>query len=204
MTWELYTAFILATSILILIPGPNVALIVANSVAHGTRYGLVTVAGTSSAMVVQLASAVLGLTGLLSVLATGFEILRWLGVAYLAYLGLAAWRAPAADLAGTTPQIKSTQDMFWRGFFVSMTNPKTLLFYAAFLPQFINKTSDQASQLVLLAGTFLAIAALGDSIWALAAQTARRALGLSGRLLNRLTGGLLLTAAAGLALARKP
>lgn len=76
MTWELYTAFILATSILILIPGPNVALIVANSIAHGTRYGLFTVAGTSSAMVVQLACAVLGLTGLLSVLATGFEILR--------------------------------------------------------------------------------------------------------------------------------
>ena len=95
---QLYLAFIAASALLILIPGPNVALIVANSVAHGTRFGLMTVAGTASAMVVQLALTVAGATAVLDVLAASFDWLRWAGVAYLMWLGIAAWRAPVADL----------------------------------------------------------------------------------------------------------
>ena len=204
MSIELYAAFVAATAILILIPGPNVALIVANSVAHGRRYGLITVAGTSSAMVVQLACTVVGLTGLLAVLASWFDWLRWIGVAYLIYLGVSAWRAPVADLQGTRAQSKSAAEMFLRGFVVSLTNPKTLLFYAAFLPQFVSSSGDRTAQLLVLALTFLVIAVLLDGMWAVVAPRASRALGLSGALLNRITGGLLLTAAAGLALAHKP
>src|SRR5437867_2382347 len=80
---HLYFAFVLAVTILMLIPGPNVALIVANSVAYGPRFGLLTVAGTSSAMVLQLALTVLGMTELLGTLGTWFEWIRWIGVAYL-------------------------------------------------------------------------------------------------------------------------
>src|SRR5256885_1067294 len=83
---HLYFAFVLAVTILMLIPGPNVALIVANSVAYGPRYGLLTVAGTSSAMVLQLALTVLGLTELLGTLGTWFEWIRWIGGGYLIYL----------------------------------------------------------------------------------------------------------------------
>src|SRR6185369_974295 len=102
MTFDLYLAFIAATVVLILIPGPNVALIVANSVAHGPRAGLLTVAGTGSAMVLQLALTVLGMSTLLLVLADWFELLRWAGVAYLLWIGLQAWRSPAIDLTRTS------------------------------------------------------------------------------------------------------
>ena len=93
MQLDLYLGFVLASTILILIPGPNVSLIVANSIAYGTRYGLLTVAGTSSAIVVQLALTSLGLTATLGVLAGWFEWIRWVGVAYLLFLGIRQWRA---------------------------------------------------------------------------------------------------------------
>ena len=79
MPLRLYAAFVAAVTILMLIPGPNVALIVANSVARGARYGLLTVAGASAAMVVQLALTALGMTTLLGALAQGFAVLRWIG-----------------------------------------------------------------------------------------------------------------------------
>lgn len=204
MSIELYAAFVVATAILILIPGPNVALIVANSMAHGARYGLMTVAGTSCAMVLQLAVTVLGLGGLLVLVAGWFDWVRWLGVAYLVYLGIAAWCAPAVDLSATRAQAGSMRSMFARGFLVSLTNPKTLLFYSALLPQFVGPGAGQTAQLMLLAVTFLAIAAVLDSGWALLAARVRGMLGVSGRLLNRITGGVFLSGAIGLALARKP
>ena len=105
MSPALFGAFVGATAILMLIPGPNVALIVANSLTYGPRAGLVTVAGTSAAMVVQLAVAALGVTALLGALAQAFEILRWIGVAYLVWLGVRAWRAPADDLVENAPDL---------------------------------------------------------------------------------------------------
>src|SRR5690348_5200874 len=99
----LYFASVSATVLLMLIPGPNVALIVANSVAHGRRYGLMTVAGTASAMVIQLAVTALGLVGTLEILGHLFEWARWAGVGYLMYLGFVQWNAPAA-IGQATPQ----------------------------------------------------------------------------------------------------
>ncbi len=103
MSLGLYLAFVAATVALIALPGPNVALIVANSVAYGRRFGLVTVAGTSAAMVPQLVLTVLGMTGVLTLAGHLFEWVRWIGVAYLVYLGIQAWRAPAVDLTRIAP-----------------------------------------------------------------------------------------------------
>jgi threonine/homoserine/homoserine lactone efflux protein len=128
MAIELYLAFVAAVVVLMAIAGPNVALIVANSVAHGTRFGLLTVGATSSAVVVHLALTVIGATAVLSFLAASFDWLRWLGVAYLVYLGISTWRAPMTDLAQTKPQARSARLIFARGFLVGLTNPKTLLF----------------------------------------------------------------------------
>jgi len=204
MSFELYLAFVAACVILIVIPGPNVALIVANSVAHGARYGLITVAGTSSAVVVHLALTVLGATAVLSFLAASFDWLRWLGVAYLVWLGISAWRAPVVDLAKVGPQARSARLIFGRGFLVGLTNPKTLLFYGAFFPQFIVAGPNAADQFLLLAVTFLVIAVVLDGVWALLAARLRRLLVTHVRLRNRITGGLLMGAGLGLALARRP
>ncbi len=200
---QLYLAFVLATTILMLIPGPNVALIVANSVAYGTRYGLLTVLGTSSAMLLQLALTAIGMTAMLAWLSQMFEWLRWLGVAYLLFLGIRQWLAEPVDLTRTKPQMKSLKAIYGRGFLISLTNPKTLLFYGAFFPQFIAPGLPPGPQIALLALSFMAIAILVDSGWALLSGRARGLLGSRGRLRNRLTGGLLIGAGLGLALARR-
>jgi threonine/homoserine/homoserine lactone efflux protein len=201
---HLYLGFVLATSVLILVPGPNVSLIVANAVAYGTRYGLLTVAGTSAAVLVQLGLTALGMAAVLGALAAWFEWLRWLGVAYLLYLGLRQWLAAPVDLTRTPPQPRSARAIVLRGFAVSLTNPKTLLFYGAFFPQFISIDRPLGPQVALLCATFLVLAAGLDSVWALLAGRARGLLASRGRLRNRLSGGLLMGAGLGLALARKP
>ena len=203
MPVQLYLGFVLATTILILIPGPNVSLIVGNSIAHGTRYGLLTVLGTSSAVVVQLAFTSLGLTATLDILAGWFEWIRWLGVAYLLYLGIRQWRAPPVDLTRIRPQPRSLRAIVLRGFLISLTNPKTLLFYSAFFPQFIAPDTPIAPQVILLSLTYLVIAVGLDSGWALLAGRVRGALAIRPRLRNRLSGGCLIGAGIGLALAHR-
>jgi homoserine/homoserine lactone efflux protein len=200
---SLYLGFVAASTILILIPGPNVSLIVANSIAYGTRYGLLTVAGTSSAIVVQLALVTLGLSATLDILAGWFEWVRWIGVAYLVYLGIRQWTATPIDLTRTRPQPRSFRAIALRGFLISLTNPKTLLFYGAFFPQFLSPDIPIMPQVVLLSLTFLAIAAALDTGWALLAGRVRGALAIRGRLRNRLSGGFLMCAGIGLALAHR-
>lgn len=204
MSFDLYLAFIAATVLMILIPGPNVALIVANSVARGTRFGLLTVAGTTAAMVPQLTVTVLGLSALLAAMAHGFEWLRWLGVAYLVFLGVRAWMAAPTDLTRIEAQPAQGRRIFLSGFLVSLTNPKTLLFYSAFMPQFVSLDAGSPDrQLLLLATTFVVLAAIGDSLWALLAGRFRTVLAMRGKLRNRITGCLLIGAGVGLALARR-
>jgi threonine/homoserine/homoserine lactone efflux protein len=201
MTLELYAAFLAAVTLLMLIPGPNVALITANSVAHGPRYGLLTVVGTCAALPLQLTMVSLGMTEALSVAGRWFAVLRLAGVAYLLWLGVRAWRAPPDDLAGVKAEPKSARAMVFHGFFVSLVNPKTLVFYVAFFPQFMTSPG-QARQIWLLAATFVAIAAVVDSGWALLAGRLRPLLFRHARLRNRLTGAVLIAAGAGLAAAR--
>lgn len=202
MSLGLFAAFVAATAALMLIPGPNVALIVANSLRFGVRGGLVTVLGTSTAMALQLAVASLGVTALVGTLGRAFEALRWLGVVYLLVLGAGAWIAPSdGDLS--EPQAISNGKTFARGFLVSLTNPKTLAFYAAFLPQFLDPAASLRSQMAILSVTFVATALIIDGGWAVLAGRARGVLGRFGRARNRLTGGVLIGAALGLALARR-
>jgi threonine/homoserine/homoserine lactone efflux protein len=199
---NLFLAFAAAVTVLMLIPGPNVALIMANSVAYGPKYGFLTIAGTTSAMVVQLCLTALGMTEVLGTLGTWFAWLRWLGVVYLLYLGIAQWRAPAIDLTKTRPEPKSVRAIYTKALLVSLTNPKTLLFYGAFFPQFVTMDHHVGRQIALLSATFLVLAVLIDGGWALAAGRARGLLASRGRLRNRLCGSFLIGAGAALALAR--
>ena len=203
MPVSLYLGFVVASIVLILIPGPNVSLIVANSIAYGTRYGLLTVVGTSSAIVMQLALVALGLTATLDILAGWFEWIRWIGVAYLLYLGFRQWTATPIDLTRIRPQPRSFRAIALRGFLISLTNPKTLLFYGAFFPQFLSPEAPIVPQVVLLSFSFLVIATALDGGWALLSGRVRGLLAIRGRLRNRLSGGFLMCAGIGLALARR-
>ncbi|MDH3475294.1 MAG: LysE family translocator [Rhodospirillales bacterium] len=202
---QLYFAFVLATTILILIPGPAVTLILATSLAHGARAALVTVAGSSSAIVIHLAITALGMTSLMLVLSEWFEWLRWAGVAYLLYLGVQQWRAKAGTATDGGAATPTSNRLYWRGFVVNATNPKTLFFYAAFFPQFVDPAGPLVLQLVVLCVTFLVIATLLDGGYALLGGRLRGALSSPRwtRLRNRLTGSLLIGAGLGLALARR-
>jgi homoserine/homoserine lactone efflux protein len=199
MPLHLYLAFIAASVILILMPGPNVAIIVASSISRGARYGLLAVAGTSSAMVIQLGVMVLGISGVLHFFANWFEWFRWLGVFDLFYLGSRASGPIETATLGKTPR-----QIYLRGFFVSLTNPKTLLFHGAFLPQFVSEPQNRTMQLLILAATFLFLAVCLDSLWALGSSWLQRKIKLQSRLWSRISGGTLFSAAGALALARRP
>ncbi len=203
MDLGLYVAFVAATVALIALPGPNVALVVATSIRHGRRAGLVTVAGTSAAMLPQLALVVLGLTGALSLAGHLFEWVRWAGVAYLLALGVMTWRGRDDDPAKEPAPVRPTRSLLLRGAVVSLTNPKTLLFYGAFLPQFVTPGPHIGGQLALLAATVLSIATALDCGWALLATRLRPALAARGSLRRRLESGIYLAAATGLASARR-
>ncbi|MDE2362633.1 MAG: LysE family translocator [Hyphomicrobiales bacterium] len=204
MSLELYIGFVIAATALVATPGPNVALIIANSIAGGFRAGLATVGGTASAIAIQLVLTVLGASAILAVMADWFQLLRWIGVAYLVFLGVRAFRAQATELAVVRPEALSPKRIWLRGFLVSISNPKTLLFFGAFLPQFVKPGPDATRQLAILAATFFVLSGVGDSLWAVFARPLARALRIDGRLRNRLTGGLLIGAGVGLALARRP
>jgi threonine/homoserine/homoserine lactone efflux protein len=170
--FALYFAFLLTSVALIAFPGPNVALIVSTSMAYGRRVGLVTVAGTSSAMALQLALTVTGMSALLVACAPWFSWLRWAGAAYLVYLGVRAWRVPLLKGAESVPEPPASALVFARGVLISLTNPKTLLFFGAFLPQFVSAERPLAPQLATLALSFLALAIVLDCSWALAQSRA--------------------------------
>lgn len=192
-------ALVVATSVLVMIPGPNVALIVANSLRYGHRMGAVTVAGTTLGVGLQLLLVVFGLVALLEIAAEALTWIRWAGVVYLVYLGIRTWREPAADLSS----VEATPVMFWRGCLVALLNPKTLLFNAAFIPQFVGAAAPTALQLGTVSLVFLAVIFVGDMLWVAFANSTRRYIERYGRLRNRLTGAFLTAAGAGLALSNR-
>jgi len=205
MNLDLYLAFVAATAVLVVLPGPIVTLVVANSVTYGTRPALATVAGAQSGHFLLLLVVAAGMTSLINLMAEGFEWLRWIGVAYLVWLGLQRWRARPAAEADPAVLAVSGRRLFWQGFLVSITNPKTLFFYAAFFPQFVDPAQPPALQLLVLCGTFLAVATLFDSSYAVLAGRARVWLRDRQRMTicDRLIGTFLIAAGAWLALARR-
>jgi threonine/homoserine/homoserine lactone efflux protein len=191
-------ALCIATAILVAIPGPNVALIVANSLRYGPREGTRTVLGTTLGVALQLGLVVLGMAVVIEFAAIALTWIKWAGVAYLLYLGVRVWRQPARDLG----QVEAAPAVFWRACVIAAMNPKTLLFNAAFLPQFLPESAGTAG-FAVVAGLFLSVLLLGDLLWVLFASSARRMLGGYSRICNRLTGGFLVAAGIGLALSRR-
>ncbi len=167
---ELYLAFVGATLLLCVIPGPVVTYLVAIGIHQGWRDALIGLAGCSSAIIIHMVLVVAGLDHLLAVLGPWVGILKLIGAAYIFWLGIAAWRAPIAQAGNNdekTPHLKPLV-LYRRGLLVSLTNPKTLAFYAAFFPQFIAPDRPALPQLMMLAITFILLSAMSDGTYAIA------------------------------------
>jgi len=209
MSLELYLAFVAATAVLIIMPGPVVSLVIANALSHGTRAGLVTVGGAQAAIAIQLVVVALGLTSLVAVMAEWFEWLRWIGAAYLIWLGIQRWRAkpllPEERLQEIPGGDARHGAIFGQGFVVALTNPKSLFFLAAFFPQFLAVDAPPGPQLAVLCPTFIVLAAIFDGGYALLAGRTRRWLKdrRHVQIGERITGSFLIAAGAWLALARR-
>ena len=165
------------------------------------RFGAVTVVGTTIGVAMQLGIVVLGLAALLELAAFAFVWLKWAGVVYLIYLGVDAWQKGVADMDEAEPAEKPLKTLFWQGALLALVNPKTLVFNAAFLPQFV-PASPGSDTLVFAAFIYLTVIFLGDLVWAGGAQFARPALVRAGRLRHRLTGSLYIGSGVGLGLAK--
>lgn len=198
---ENLAALIVATFILVLIPGPNAALTVANTLQYGMRAGAITVLGTTVGIALQLVAVTAGLAAVIETAASALMWIKWLGVAYLLYLAIATWRRPAADLSGIEAQ--NNRHLFRRGVLLAVVNPKVLLFNAAFLPQFLSGQGNATAQLLVVAAVFLSVILVGDLLWALFASTARHALERFGHLRNRITAVFLFGASLGLAVSKR-
>lgn len=204
MEYHVYIAFVVATMIMIALPGPSVILTVAHSISFGWKSALATVAGETAGVGVQLAIAAIGLTSLLNIVAEAFEWIRWAGALYLIYLGIKQWRSASEPLSFDTSSVSRT-NLFVQGLVITIPNPKSLIFIAAFLPQFIDASRPLGLQFAFIVPTFLVITFGVTSIWALVAGNvrvylqSRRAL----RSLFRSAGGLMILAGMGLALARR-
>ncbi len=190
MNPELYGTFIIISAAVIASPGPNVLLIISIGLKQGAKAGATTMLGTLIAMAIQLSVAAVGVSSLMLVLAEWFEWLRWLGIAYLIYLGGQQLINKPDDIR----QTPSSKRLFWQGFLVSLTNPKTMLFVAAFIPQFIDASLPALPQLMAMSLTFFVLAALFDGVYILlSSKFGKECLSeRSGVIRDRLSGSLLI------------
>lgn len=164
--WPLLTAFLAASFILAITPGPGVFYIVTRSVTQGRRSGLASVTGVALGNLGNALGAAVGLGALFAVSAAAFQIVKYAGAAYLIYLGVQALRSRPA--AVVQPILASR--VFRDGFFVALLNPKTAIFFAAFLPQFMQAT-EPLMQSIALGSMFVVIAAITDTLYAICAST---------------------------------
>ena len=192
MSLEVYAAYLLACIVIIIVPGPTVTLIIANSLKHGTRAGLLNVAGTQAGLAIMVVVAGIGLSSVIAALGHGFEWLRLAGAAYLIWLGWKMFRSAGADLDGSAPAKAPRGGFFLQGALVALSNPKTLLFFGAFFPQFLDPARDHVTQIAIMGATALAFAALSDGAYAMLSGRAGHLLSQRRvRLLSKFSGGLL-------------
>lgn len=203
MNYQLFTAFLLITLILVLTPGPIVTLVIATGATRGARAGLLTVAGSTIGNAVLITCIALGLSLVMQHAAIIFEWLRWIGAAYLIWLGIQAWRHASDTPAAVEP---AGHVYFRRGFLAAISNPKTIAFFTAFLPQFIDPTLPAGHQLFVMCSVAIIMATFTDAIWAIIAGAGRafflkRA---SAKWLGRICGVALIGGGVWLSLARRP
>ena len=204
MSIELYLAYLLTCFVIVIVPGPTVTLIVANSLAHGTRAGLLNVAGTQLGLAAMMVVFLLSLASFIATMASWFDWVRIAGAAYLVWLGVRLTRAASGFQAATRAPVPRGGFLL-QGFLVILSNPKALLVFGAFIPQFVDPHRDASSQIAVLGATFMAVATLCDGGYAVLTGHVRALLaGSRGRLLSQVSGVVLIGAALWLCLMRVP
>jgi threonine/homoserine/homoserine lactone efflux protein len=194
-------AFALVSALLIAVPGPSVLFVIGRSLALGRRGGLLSVAGNAAGELLQIAVVALGLGVVLAQSVLLFTVVKFAGAAYLIYLGVQAVRQrKGRSAARDVSRSDSTLRILGEGFIVGATNPKSVAFFVAVLPQFVDHATGAIPlQLAVLGATFLVIALISDSAWALAAGTARQWFARSPRRVSAVsaTGGAMMIALGG-------
>lgn len=197
MTIELYLAYLLATTIVLVVPGPTIMLVVGYALAEGRRGALAIVAGVGLGDLLAATVSLAGLGALLATSATLFTVLKWVGAGYLVWLGIKLWRCePRLAAPGGEGVRRSDLEKGVHAFVVTALNPKGIAFFIAFLPQFVNKTAPLVPQLILLGATFVALGVLNAALYALLAGSVRERIQRPAtlRLINRTGGSVLIGA----------
>lgn len=200
MSIEHWLAFVAASAVLLAIPGPTILLVISYALGHGRRVTGAIVAGVALGDFTAMTASMLGLGALLAASAEIFTLLKWVGAAYLIYLGIKLWRAPVAAEApdGTiaAPPAERPLRIFLHAYAVTALNPKGIIFFVAFLPQFLDTTKPVVPQMAIFEATFLVLAVLNTAMYATMAAMARRTIRKPRvqRLVNR-TGGTLMIGA---------
>ncbi|MCB2228566.1 MAG: LysE family translocator [Desulfarculaceae bacterium] len=195
MSWELYTAFVAASALVLVIPGPTVMLVTSYALGQGRGTAWYTAVGVGLGDLTALSLSLAGMGALLAASAAAFSLLKWAGAAYLIYLGLRMWRSGSAfaPRSGAAP---SGRSMLARAYVVTALNPKSIVFFVAFLPQFVDPALPPWPQLMLMAASFVILAVANAVLYACAAGSLARMLARPGRdrLLGRVGGGVLMGA----------
>ncbi|MEG3085306.1 LysE family translocator [Sphingomonas sp. PB2P12] len=195
MTLHAWWLFVVAIVLLCGTPGPNMLHVMTRSVTFGARRSIAAMAGCLTALVLVLAASAAGVSVLLAAWPRVFDALRYAGVAYLVFLGIKAWRGAGSPIdvgADTLPVTVSARRLFRGGFVIGISNPKLLLFAAAFLPQFVDRASPQAPQFAILVATFAVVESLWYGIYAAGGRTLARYLTRPAlrRTFDRVTGAI--------------
>jgi threonine/homoserine/homoserine lactone efflux protein len=202
MSLQLYLAFVATCIALALLPGPIVTLLIANGLRHGTRAALINIAGVQAGLAIVIGIVAIGLTTLMATLGYWFDWVRLAGAAYLVWLGIKLIRAPVEGIGSDAPP-PPRGGFFLQGLLVSLSNPKVLVFFGAFIPQFVDMSRDHVSQVTLLGVTFMVIAGLTDALYALLAGRARTFFSARRtRMVSRISGGFMIGGGIWLALTR--
>jgi threonine/homoserine/homoserine lactone efflux protein len=202
MSLQVYLAFVAACIALALLPGPVVTLVIANGLRHGTRAALTNILGVQAGLAIVIGIVAVGLTSLMATMGYWFDWVRFAGAAYLVWLGVKLIRSPVEGVNADAPP-PPRGGFFLQGFVVLLSNPKVLVFFGAFIPQFMDMSKDHFSQVALLGSTFMITGAITDSIYAVLAGSARAFFSARRkRALSRIAGGLMIGGGVWLALTR--
>lgn len=197
MTFEIWLTFTITSAVLISIPGPNNLMVMAYGMRHGTKPALFTVFGIVPGAIAAMTLSLLGLGGLLETSSLLFNLMKWIGAAYLIYLGITLWRS-SPDLNKVQIEARNVKmtKIISQSFIVSLLNPKGIIFYMAFMPQFIIQNEPLVPQMLLLGGTFALLVLPINTAYALLSGKFRTIIQNSQiiQIMNRTGGALLILA----------